>query len=414
MKCNFLGVEWAGMEKEEMTYIRQYIRIERKRLISTLPGVLLSLFTVLLLAVLLFALAQGFLPEALKVKPFRIGLCIEGTEQNMISVYISSAIQQMESIEELVEFEEISLPDMKENQEWLEEKELTACIIIPEKTVDSIMNGTNIPIRVVMGRGTDNAERYLQQRLLMLLTECGATLIDVPQAETLLLYEMQVENPEELGRTLDMFHFGLVMAREDWFEKETISAFGNAGLREYYLAAGLTLLLLFWGLGCGSFFETRRVCLPLLFERRGISLLFQRGVRQGLYILWYLAPVFIPVIAGNIGKSRAEGVLFGVLLAAMLSLQSSFFFEITPTAAGGVVCNSIWGLVGFFGAGGILPAVFLPDFVTKVCDKLPVGICMGMLLQRAGGSEIRLCLLWCLFFAVAGQFVFYHKQRKLR
>lgn len=387
----------------------QYIKIEAKRLISTLPGVLLSLFTVLLLAAFLFVLAWNFLPEALEVKPFQIGLCVEGSEQSPMSVYISSIAGRMESTRNLVGFEEVSRLEISE---LLGEKELTACIIIPERTVESIMDGTNIPIRVVMGSGESHAERYLQQRLLMLLTECGAALIDVPQAETLLLYEMQVENPEELGRTLDLFHFGLVMGREEWFKKETINAFGNAGLRDYYMAAGATLLLLFWGLGCGGFFETRRDRLPLLLERRGMSLVFQRGVRQGLYILWYLGPLLMAVIAGSIGRSRAEGALFSVLLAAMLSLQSSFFFELAPSAAGGAILNCIWGLAGFFGAGGILPAVFLPGFVTKVCDKLPAGICMGSLLQSAGGSEIRLCLLWCLIFAVAGQLVFCGKQRK--
>lgn len=428
--------------------MKQYIKIEAKRLMSTLSGFLMSLLTVLLFAALLFVLAWNILPKALEVTPFRIGLCIEGSGENLISVYISKIVQQMESTKDLVEFEEISFQDIQEEQEsnsqemrgereesgldmqtrsddgisrrrlrqLLEEKELTACIIIPERTVESIMNGDNIPIRVVMSGKADHAERYLQQRLLMLLTECGAALIDVPQAETLLLYELQVENPEELGKMLDLFHFGLVMEREDWFKKETVSVFGSTGMREYYSAAGLTLLMLFWGLGCGSFFERRQDSLPLLLKRRGISLFFQQGVRQGLYILWYLVPIFGLVIAGGIGRNRVEGMFLGMLLAAMFSLQSGFFFVLAPTAAGGMILNSVWGIVGFFGAGGILPTVFLPDFVTKVCEKLPAGICMELLLQNtgtgwnAGGGGGMLCLLWCLLFAAAGQCIYSREQ----
>lgn len=398
----------------------QYMKIEIKRLLHTLPGFLLSLLSTVLLAVLIILLAGDFLPEVLEVKPFRIGLCVEGSD--MMSDYVKNYVQQMESTEDLVEFQEMERGEIEEE---LRGGELTACIFIPERTAQSIMDGTNIPIRVFMGAGTDNAERYLQKRLLTLLTECGAVMIDVPQAETLLLYEMQVEDPQELGMTLDLFHFGLVMDRENWFEKEMLSAFGSAGLREYYLAAGVTLVLLFWGLGCGSFFREQEN-LPLLLERRGIPLFFQQGAKQVLFIGLYLVPVLLLAGAANVGGERIPvllstadlGKMIALLLfcSAMLALQCSFFFQLAPTAAGGIVCNGIWALAGFFGAGGVLPSVFLPKAVTGVCGKLPAGICMELSLQmatgkgNAGGKTAGIILVWCLLFGLGGQLAFYRKQ----
>mgnify|MGYP006865372423 CR=1 FL=1 len=397
----------------------QYIKIETKRLLHTLPGFLSSLLSTVLLALLILFLAGDFLPEVLEVKPFRIGLCVEGSD--MMSDYVKNYVQQMESTEDLVEFQEM---ERGEIEKALQE-ELTACILIPERTAQSIMDGTNIPIQVFMGAGVDNAERYLQKRLLTLLTECGAVMIDVPQAETLLLYEMQVEDPQELGMTLDLFHFGLVTDRENWFEKEMLNAFGSAGLKEYYLAAGLSLVLLFWGLGCGSFFREQGN-LPLLLERRRIPLFFQQGVKQALFIGLYLAPVLLLAAAANVGGGRIPALLstadmgkmmFLLLLcSAMLALQCSFFFQLAPTAAGGIVCNGIWALTGFFGAGGVLPSVFLPKTVTGVCGSLPAGICMELLLQmvtgkgNAGGKTAGIILLWCLLFGLGGQLVFYRKQ----
>lgn len=397
----------------------QYIKIETKRLLHTLPGFLSSLLSTVLLALLILFLAGDILPEVLEVKPFRIGLCVEGSD--IMSDYVKNYVQQMESTEDLVEFQEM---ERGEIEKALQE-ELTACILIPERTTQSIMDGTNIPIQVFMGAGVDNAERYLQRRLLTLLTECGAVMIDVPQAETLLLYEMQVENPQELGMTLDLFHFGLVMDRENWFEKEMLSAFGSASLREYYLAAGLTLVLLFWGLGCGSFFREQEN-LPLLLERRGIPLLFQQGVKQVLFIGLYLAPVLLLAGAANMGEGKTPALLSTadmgemmvllLLCSAMLALQCSFFFQLAPTAASGIVCNGIWVLAGFFGAGGVLPSVFLPKTVTGVCSNLPVGICMELLLQmvtgkgNAGGKTAGIILLWCLLFGLGGQLIFYRKQ----
>ena len=398
----------------------QYIKIETKRLLHTLPGFLSSLLSTVLLALLILFLAGDFLPEVLEVKPFRIGLCVEGSD--MMSDYVKNYVQQMESTEDLVEFQEM---ERGEIEKALQGGELAACILIPERTAQSIMDGTNIPIQVFMGAGADNAERYLQRRLLTLLTECGAAMIDVPQAETLLLYEMHVKDPQELGMTLDLFHFGLVTDRENWFEKEMLNAFGSAGLKEYYLAAGLSLVLLFWGLGCGSFFREQGN-LPLLLERRGIPLFFQQGVKQALFIGLYLAPVLLLAAAANVGGGRIPALLSTadmgkmmvllLLCSAMLALQCSFFFQLAPTAAGGIVCNGIWALAGFFGAGGVLPSVFLPKTVTGICGSLPAGICMELLLQmvagkgNADGKTAGIMLLWCLLFGLGGQLIFYRKQ----
>ena len=389
--------------------MKQYIKIEAKRLISTLPGFLAALFGTLLLAAFLLLLAGHFLPRALEVQPFRVGLCIEGN--GLAKDYIKSYVNQMEAAENLVEFAEIQEQDA---EKALREKELAACIIIPERTIESIMDGSNIPVRVIMGAGTDNAERYLQQRLLTLLTQCGATLIDVPQAETLLLYEIQAENLQEIGRMIDLFHFGLAIDRESWFREEVLSAFGGTDRKGYYLAAGATLLLLFWGLGSGSFFREQEKNLPLLLERKGILLPFQQGVRQvfymGLYVPAAAAIVFLL-------KSTGTGAAAVLLCAVIAALQCSFFFTLAPTTASGIVLNSIWGMAGFFGAGGVLPAVFLPKFLVKLCNGLPAGICMELLRQavgkrNAGGKAAGLCLLWCVIFGMAGQLAFCGRQRR--
>ena len=400
----------------------QYIKIEIKRLFHTLPGFFLAVCSVLLLGILTALLAGRFLPKALVIKSFRIGFCIEGND--MMSEYVREYVQQMESTENLIEFCEMQGGEI---EAALQEGELAAGIIIPERTAESIMDGTNIPIRVLFRAGTDTAERYLQKELLSALTECGAALIDVPQAETLLLYEMQAENPGELGRMLDLFHVGLVLDRENWFEKETISAFGSIDTKTYYLAAGLTLLFLFWGLGSGSFFREQEKNLPLLLERRGIPLFFQQGIRQVLFIGLYMIPVLILYLAVNAGGAgmpvlfdsadfgkMAVPILFCI---AMLAMQCSFFFQLAPTTGSGIWLNGIWGLVGFFGAGGVLPAVFLPKNLTGICSIFPAGICMEFFQQMiaakggAGWQMIKGSALWCLFFGAGGQLLFYGKQR---
>lgn len=387
--------------------MRQYIKIECKRLLHILPGFFLSLVSVLLFGIFTVLLATHFLPEAFNIKPFRVGLCVEGVD--IISDYVKDYVKQMESTENLMEFSDMTGGEIEKG---IQDGSLTAGIIIPERTAESVMDGTNIPIRVLFDSGTGGAERYLQKELLILLTECGAALIDVPQAETLLLYEMQAENPEEIGKLLDLFHLGLVADRENWFETETVSAFGGVEAETYYLASALTLLSVFWGLGCGSFFGKQEKNLPLLLERQGIPLAFQQGVKQVLFFALYL----ILWAAFMIWRGSIKTAVPLLLCCFMVSLQCGFFFELAPTAASGVVLNCIWGFAGFVGAGGMLPTVFLPKGLTEACGRLPVGICMELLRQSvaggkgAGGNSVWLCVLWCVIFGILGQAAFYARQ----
>lgn len=387
--------------------MRQYIKIEAKRLIFTLPGFFSALAGSVLIIMSTIFLARNFLPEILEVTPFRIGLCVEG--DGLAADYVNEYVRDMESTENLLEFQTI---ERAEAASALKEKKLTACIIIPERTAESIMNGSNIPVQVLMGGGTAKTEKYLQKRLLTLLTECGAVMIDVPQAETLLLYEMQAENPQKLGVTLDLFHFGLVLGRADWFRQESFNTFGGADVKEYYLTAGTVLLFLFWGLGSGSFFREQEKNLPLFLERQGICLPFQQGVKQILFFFIYLVPALILCV-----MTKGASAAFILACAAMLALQCGFFFTLAPTTAGGIVLNSIWGLAGFFGAGGILPAVFLPKTLTDLCSVFPGGVCMELLLRvltgktGADGKAVGICLFWCLFFGAGGQFIFLKKER---
>lgn len=61
--------------------IWQYIKIEAKRLFHTLPGFFSDLAAMIAFAILIFVLAENFLPKALEVTPFRIGLYVEGDDR---------------------------------------------------------------------------------------------------------------------------------------------------------------------------------------------------------------------------------------------------------------------------------------------------------------------------------------------
>ena len=131
-----------------------------------------------------------------------------------------------------------------------------------------------------------------------------------------------------------------------------------------------------------------------------------------LFFLLYLCPALIMLWGWDAWKAAAPVLLCTIMLA----LQCGFFFQLAPTTGSGIVLNGIWGMIGFFGAGGILPVIFLPKSLTKVCGYLPAGICMELFEQiiagkrGAGMQMIKTGILWCLLFGAGGQLIFYGKQ----
>ena len=151
----------------------------------------------------------------------------------------------MKSTEGILEFD---VWDETPRPEEMESEELAACIIIPEKTPVSILNGENVPVKIFFPQHVNNTQWYLQTKLIRGLAESGMTYIDVPQTESILLYEIladdEQETKQQLEQIIDLFHLRMVMERESWFQDQTVKKMGAYQFKEYYLASAAVLILL--------------------------------------------------------------------------------------------------------------------------------------------------------------------------
>ena len=404
-----------------------YFYTELKRLFQYSAGFFMSLLVAGLLCVVLILLAGGLLPETLQVKPFRVAVCVEG--EDLISEYIKSYIQNMKSTEGILEFD---VWDEAPRPEEMESEELAACIIIPEKTPVSILNGENVPVKIFFPQHVNNTQWYLQTKLIRGLAESGMTYIDVPQTESILLYEIlsddEQETKQQLEQIIDLFHLHMVMERESWFQDQTVKKMGAYQFKEYYLASAAVLILLLWGVGIGGYICGQQMQWKLLQKRRGVSLFWQYFYSRVVFCIPYV--LFLICCIGMLifvnGSTSAGNAITGKVcyrlcwMVILAALQSALFFQLFEKTSSGIFALLVWNLAGYVCAGGILPDAFLPEKVTKAAGFLPQGICMQNMLsivsQEKGmmGQNLNILIGYSIFLFLAGLCFEYFRAWRIR
>ena len=404
-----------------------YFYTELKRLFQYSAGFFMSLLVAGLLCVVLILLAGGLLPETLQVKPFQVAVCVEG--EDLISEYIKSYIQNMKSTEGILEFD---VWDEAPRPEEMESEELAACIIIPEKTPVSILNGENVPVKIFFPQHVNNTQWYLQTKLIRGLAESGMTYIDVPQTESILLYEIlsddEQETKQQLEQIIDLFHLRMVMERESWFQDQTVKKMGAYQFKEYYLASAAVLILLLWGVGIGGYICGQQMQWKLLQKRRGVSLFWQYFYSRVVFCIPYV--LFLICCIGMLifvnGSTSAGNAITGKVcyrlcwMVILAALQSALFFQLFEKTSSGIFALLVWNLAGYVCAGGILPDAFLPEKVTKAAGFLPQGICMQNMLsivsQEKGmmGQNLNILIGYSIFLFLAGLCFEYFRAWRIR
>ena len=316
--------------------------------------------------------------------------------------------------------------------EEMESEELAACIIIPEKTPVSILNGENVPVKIFFPQHVNNTQWYLQTKLIRGLAESGMTYIDVPQTESILLYEIlsddEQETKQQLEQIIDLFHLRMVMERESWFQDQTVKKMGAYQFKEYYLASAAVLILLLWGVGIGGYICGQQMQWKLLQKRRGVSLFWQYFYSRVVFCIPYV--LFLICCIGMLifvnGSTSAGNAITGKVcyrlcwMVILAALQSALFFQLFEKTSSGIFALLVWNLAGYVCAGGVLPDAFLPEKVTKAAGFLPQGICMQNMLsivsQEKGmmGQNLNILIGYSIFLFLAGLCFEYFRAWRIR
>lgn len=389
------------------------ISLEWKRALKVLPLMLAeTLILCVFLGMFLFLCQKLFFADSF-LQRIPIGLVME--EENKMTELALSYLEGMESISSACEFRKMS---PEEGQRALERGEIAALMVLPEEMMEAILDSRNYPVKVYFPRNSS-----LGALLIKELTDAGAGMLSVAQAEIYAAYDMNFSlgNPEELSKLekdINLFNMKFAMARERLIRTRTLQISEEIPLPAHYLASGITLLLMLWGIACGRFLKGNNQA----FGRQ----LLRAGVRRWQWMLAKLSGTLLVLGIGAIcifgllavlsPKLGMPGIEVGITAAGLPGLAIMllciaalllFCYQAAPGRSSGMILIFIITIVIIFVSGGFIPAVFLPESLNSLAKWLPGNAFIQVIASLLGAFDTGSGLQSSLLVLLAWSGLFY-------
>lgn len=355
--------------------------LEWKCYLRQFPFVLGLFAALLLLISLAFYTIMKILYPATPIVQAPIALVTEDYDDP----YIQMAFDLLEEMKSTSQTIEIIPMTEKEAYTELEKGKLTAVLVFPPGLVDSILNGTNHPVKVIFQDRQDLMSILFHEIInsaTRLLSEAQAGIYTAAE-----LYE-NLGAPEELPRTFQMINltnFSFVMVREDTFIEVPISFSGTSNLLLFYIVSLITLLALFAGCAYAG---------SLTQDNSGfLAQLSRHGIGQGTYyfhkVLSFTSFQFVCLLLfflllkafertrllqgiSEISLSFNFGtVLCLFVLALFFSCYTVVLSRLPENPSTSILFFFFIGFLLIFISGGILPFAFLPAPLRALSNLLP-------------------------------------------
>lgn len=400
------------------------ISLEWKRALKVLPLMLAeTLILCVFLGMFLFLCQKLFFADSF-LQRIPIGLVME--EENKMTELALSYLEGMESISSACEFRQMS---PEEGQRALERGEIAALMVLPKEMMEAILDSRNYPVKVYFPRNSS-----LGALLIKELTDAGAGMLSVAQAEIYAAYDMNFSlgNPEELSKLekdINLFNMKFAMARERLIRTRTLQISEEIPLMTHYLASGITLLLMLWGIACGRFLKGDNQAFGRQLLRAGVRrwqwmlaklsgtlLVLGIGAICIFGLLAVLRPKFgMPGIEAGITAAGLPGLAIMLLCIAALLL---FCYQAAPGRSSGMILIFIITIVIIFVSGGFIPAVFLPESLNSLAKWLPGNAFIQVIASVLGAfdtgsglqSSLLVLLAWSGLFYLASLLINMYKR----
>lgn len=378
--------------------------IEIKRIGKELGVFFLTLLVTALIGLLLIIGAENFLPKALSVEPFVVGICAENPD-----AMTKEVLQYLERVEEQLNIISFASLSAQEGKQKMQAGEISAYIYIPEHTGEKILQGEKAVAEVYLRNNRGMLQQQSEKAFASLLTDAGMRLIDLPQAQTLILQEHFTEDIAALAFEMDVYDASLFLDRDLLFEQKKLPDYAWYTKAYYYKCVFAGVLLLFWGIG---FWRTEKdrdgLCEVLLEMAHGQRRFSQKSflARELAFLIPFILPAVWICIALHISPLGA------IFLTLVSGVRCHFFARLFHGKNGGMVLFVLWNLVALYFAGGIVPALFLQEKIFTIGHILPAGIIMDGLLY----DVYPVCegLGYVFFWVVAGYLVSLLRRRRVQ
>lgn len=149
----------------------------------------------------------------------------------------------------------------------LEKGQIAAYVVIPEGFMDRVLAGETEPVTYVTSAGMEDVSDLMKQEITKLVT----SILVYSQKGSYGLYDAITENavdidPYDHMTALSLDYAELILHRDEFYRVEVLGVSDGLGIREYYICAGLVLLLVLMGIPFATLYIRRDYALPRLLR----------------------------------------------------------------------------------------------------------------------------------------------------
>lgn len=387
--------------------------LQIKLAFKSLPVILLGMSCFAGLIVLMAFAGNKMLGSDTDNSKMNIAL-VMNDDSTLMDMAVSFVLQE-DVVEEMCNLQEMT---EEEALEALKRGEIIGVLIIPPDYLTGILNGTNVPARIILADAGDNSQSAVFREMI------DSAITDIATAQSAIYaagdlcnvtgYGDAAECMNYLNRTLLMYALG----RNEYYETDAISEVGDLPVMWFYVAGGIVLLLLFSGIICGEMFKKENDALNVSLKRSGLSMQFMAlakltGVSLVFFVILCMAYV-VAAIAGIIKVSVVSLPGLAVLVITVFSINLLIFQMIDNKAAAALV-NFIVTVLMMFLSGNIMPEIFLPNIVNKIGMVMPTGwlvdLCGQIMLGSVRADTILICSGYGILF-VAMTMIYLNVQER--
>lgn len=348
-----------------MKKYREYFGLQLKMVLKTIPVILAGTVVIATLLLVGIIAADNILSqEENQLTAINVALVIN--DDNRYTDMAISLLMREENIKRMCNFVEMT---QEEALKAMKNGEISATIVVPENFLVGILNGANIPARIILPDGNG----YSQSIVFRELVNSGATDLATAQAAIYavndLCYATGIDAIQEAEDYLNKKLFMYVLSRNKYYDQVEISKTGDLSVVEFYIASGIVMFLLLGGVVCGELMGRDSLAFSICIERSGIKKWMVIMARLlSVSLVYFLMLTAIYIVAGMLGVIDFSPI--SVLAIAVVSFAvfaiNIFVFQLADNRITGTIVLFLSTIIMMFLGGNIIPEMFLPGIVNVI------------------------------------------------
>ncbi|MCR5771452.1 MAG: ABC transporter permease [Butyrivibrio sp.] len=371
-------------------YLREYIRIEYKRMLKSFGHMLLSIMVMALVIGLGMAGIGFIMTHLTDYEKVTVAMVLPESDETDTLRALSTLIQMQESVDEIATFTYLS---RQEAEEGIKDGSIQAAIILGDTFINDVMTGINTPAIVLLPSDTElNTEVFHEEvRNGISLIRTGEAGIYSVTDTWISGYEMVISRSDMENLLTDLFT-SKALDRSGVIDEFSVSAFGEDSIMQYYVASGYAMILLFFGLMFGNLYAGNDITVRKKLRVNGLGAV-KTGIVRILVMTSMVFIISIMMICMILIYTKVSGISLGfyfepaiipglLLIAFSLSGFFHFIYSLSNIEAQNAMILILSAILMAFMSGCIFPMAFLPEAFQKA------GMLMPMRMWRTGLSQI--------------------------